>query len=362
MKKITAALVAVALSLFASVTVFAVGDVTVSTTALNVNERESTTFTITATNCAGRVDITSDNPNVATVDTGTSTIWVDHNSAKPNASASESYTVTVRGVSGGNTAIKTTLTTVATYDDEELDGKVYTIPITVNGKSGSTPTPGNNGNTGGGYQPPAAERAANGDTTIGIMQTNLDPQTVAFEVPLYVTVAAVNGQTELRCPTNYGITNTSQEVDGAYFKLAVTRLTLQTVANHTWEIVDGTPTQNKQLALQIGGLSMPATNGAATGAVHIVDIKNKDNTFYNLTARKFTLIDKTGPLMIPVAGQVAGSTRGDVAAAPQFRLKYTVSPVTEDGALLGQIYVGDDSVAAGFGVWNEQTKQFDRLD
>ena len=110
-------------------TVFAAGNVSVSTTKLTVKKGSTATFKITANNAAGRVDITSSNPSVATV--SDSSLFLDM----------QSGTITVTGKSAGTTTITIVTTDVTTYDDEDISGKKYTVTVTV-----TDPTPNTNTN------------------------------------------------------------------------------------------------------------------------------------------------------------------------------------------------------------------------
>ena len=71
------------------------------------------------------------------------------------------------------------------------------------------------------------------------------------------------------------------------------------------------------LALKVGGVLMPTTKGAPAGTVHIVDVKDSGSVFYDLINKKFTQVDKTNALNIPLSGKMAaGVIRSDTAAAP----------------------------------------------
>lgn len=99
--------------------VLAAGNISVSTSNLTITKNTSSAFTITANNAAGRLDITSSNPSIASV--STSSIFLDM----------QSNTITVYGHEEGTTTIKVHASDVTTYDDEDLSGKTYTININV---------------------------------------------------------------------------------------------------------------------------------------------------------------------------------------------------------------------------------------
>lgn len=99
--------------------VFGVGNITISTSNINIVKGSSANFTITATNAAGRVDITSSNSSIATI--SQSSVFLDM----------QSSTINVVGNSVGTTTIRVYVTDGTTYDDEDLTGRVYNINVTV---------------------------------------------------------------------------------------------------------------------------------------------------------------------------------------------------------------------------------------
>jgi len=99
--------------------VLAVGNISVSTSNVNLIKGSTGSFTITADNAAGRVDISSANSSVASV--SASSVFLDM----------QSETITVTGNSVGTTTIKVLVSDGTTYDDEDITGKLYTINITV---------------------------------------------------------------------------------------------------------------------------------------------------------------------------------------------------------------------------------------
>ena len=164
MKKILAVLFALILSLTVPNVVFAAGGVSVSTGNLSITEGESASFTITANNAAGRVDIASSNPGVAAVSVGSQ--FLDRNSC----------TVTVTAGAVGSAAITVQLTDVYTFDEEDLSGRSYTVQVTVNPRS-APPTPGNNGNSGGQTTRPNTPSNSSGQTTRPNTPSNSSGQT-----------------------------------------------------------------------------------------------------------------------------------------------------------------------------------------
>ena len=102
---------------------FATGNMSVSTNSLNIGIGQTGTFTITATNAAGRVDVESNNTSVATV--STDKVFLD--SGLENNAA----TITVTGVGAGNATITVTVTDATTFDEEDLSSASYTVSVTV---------------------------------------------------------------------------------------------------------------------------------------------------------------------------------------------------------------------------------------
>ncbi len=117
------------------INVLARGSISVSTTNLTITKGSSATFTINADNCAGRVDISTNNSSIASI--SSTSEFLDMNSV----------TITVKANSVGSTSIKVYTTDVTSYDDEDLTGKTYTINVNVVGKS--TPKPNPSPSTGG---------------------------------------------------------------------------------------------------------------------------------------------------------------------------------------------------------------------
>lgn len=100
--------------------VLAVGNISISTSNINVTKGKTTSFTITANNSAGKVDISSSNPNIVSV--STSSLFLDMESSK----------VTITGKTVGSATIKVYVADATTFDDEDLSGKTYIINVNVN--------------------------------------------------------------------------------------------------------------------------------------------------------------------------------------------------------------------------------------
>lgn len=105
------------LFLFPIMTLYADG-ISVSPTNLTVTVGSSKSFTIKASNAAGRIDISSSDKNVATV--SVSSKFLDNSSVK----------VTVKGKKEGTAKISIKLTDVATYGGKTISG-TKTVTVTV---------------------------------------------------------------------------------------------------------------------------------------------------------------------------------------------------------------------------------------
>ena len=99
--------------------VSAAGNITVSTTNLNITKGGSGSFRISASNAAGKVNVSSSNAGVAT--TSISTAFLDN----------ESTTVKVSAKAVGSAVITVYVEDATTYDDENLSGRSYKINVNV---------------------------------------------------------------------------------------------------------------------------------------------------------------------------------------------------------------------------------------
>ena len=135
MKKIKLLVFSLMMLLLLPIGVFASGSIAPSTRSLSITKGSTATFTISANNAVGKVDISSSNSSIATVNK--SSEWLENNSV----------TVTVSGVSAGTTTINVRLSDAATFDEEELSGN-YSITVTVKEPSSNNNNnkPSNNNN------------------------------------------------------------------------------------------------------------------------------------------------------------------------------------------------------------------------
>ena len=131
MKKIKSILLAIALVLsmvLPSGLTYAAGDMRVSPETLTIEKGKTGTFTVTADNAAGRVDISISNPGVASI--STTKEFLDKGGA----------VVTVTGLVSGTAVITVTATDMTTYDDVTISGKTRMVRLTVKDPA-PTPTP-----------------------------------------------------------------------------------------------------------------------------------------------------------------------------------------------------------------------------
>lgn len=134
MKKIKLLIFSLMVLMLLPISVFASGSIAPSTRSLSITKGGTATFTISANNAVGKVDISSSNSGIATVNR--SSEWLENNSV----------TVTVSGISAGTTTINVRLSDAATFDEEELSGN-YSITVTVNeSSSNNNNKPSNNNN------------------------------------------------------------------------------------------------------------------------------------------------------------------------------------------------------------------------
>lgn len=99
---------------------FAVGGFSVSTQDITLRPGESTTFSITASNSAGKIDLSTSDANIASINSDS--IFLDMDSEDITVKANSVGTATITASASSN---------FATYDEEILEGQSYTITINV---------------------------------------------------------------------------------------------------------------------------------------------------------------------------------------------------------------------------------------
>ena len=163
-------------------------------------------------------------------------------------------------------------------------------------------------------------------TTIGIMEMGKSPVNVEFEVPLYVTMAAKSGDTEMTMPEGYDISNAA--VPGAdSYDIGVTSMKIQALGD--WEIVDnGTPLDSlMKMTFSIGDCDMPAV--APADGVKNVTLSGAfvDGGKPKAIAPGASL--SGDPKGLKLRGTIKGDPRTDKKAAAQFKITYTVAASAE---------------------------------
>lgn len=119
MRKVKLFVIAILSLLLIPSIVSAAGNVTVSTTNLNITKGGTGSFRISASNAAGKVNVSSSNAGVASV--SIATVFLDN----------ESTTVKVSGKSVGSAVITVYVEDATTYDDENISGRSYKINVNV---------------------------------------------------------------------------------------------------------------------------------------------------------------------------------------------------------------------------------------
>ena len=198
-------------------------------------------------------------------------------------------------------------------------------------------------------------------TTIGIMESATTVGQASFEVPLYVTTAAIANQTNLMCPEGYDIKNTSIDPDA--HDIGVLTVSVESVG--TWSTTQGTPGTDKEVKLTIGDLVLPVVTPTSKTATVDIRTQGKKTVFYGKTkgkTDKVTAIKKGETLAqaangiapgtdgykgLDITGEVQAASRGNTKAAAQFKVTYVVSALDDNGDPIGNTYVGDNNAAAG---------------
>ena len=212
------------------------------------------------------------------------------------------------------------------------------------------------------FQAFPVKAADNGKTEVNLGVTEETKASVSYEVPLYCTLAVVDGKdgTKVVTPSEdrYYIKDTGKNQEK---KLAVTGLTVSSIGATPGEIkVTGTGTWNlttaagteaagsaeKLMQLSVGGVELKSIN-PGTWDVTTLDLKENENVFYDKTANKYrTITDKINiPIKATVSKQykVQKATTSPIAVA-QFRLHYTVSVLDQNGEIKDNWhYIGPDA-------------------
>lgn len=196
-------------------------------------------------------------------------------------------------------------------------------------------------------------------TTIGIVEASSKSAAQAsFDIPMYLVVAAVNKESVIEKPTNYGIKNTATGTDAN--PIGVTKMQIENLAeykdadlnNSGWVSVgeNGALDNKRKIKLQLGTLWMPDTSTSGKNVKVDVPIEvgstfraaddNGDKVYKPIKQGEF--------LDLAVNGTVQSTTRTDGKASSQFKVTYTVSPLDKTtNKPLSAVYVGDNKTEAG---------------
>ena len=124
MEKIIRRIVVLLAFIILPIGVLAEDGVSVNPTSLTIEVGETKTFTITAVNTSGSVNISSGNSAIAAVNKSS---W---DTGVVSTGQTKTEVVTVTGVSAGTTTITMTIN-ATTLDDEDLTGQTKTVSVTV---------------------------------------------------------------------------------------------------------------------------------------------------------------------------------------------------------------------------------------
>lgn len=212
--------------------------------------------------------------------------------------------------------------------------------------------------------PDTTDSEDKGETALGVKATGTDIRTLSCEIPLYMTMVVVDNKAEVYTPSNYTILNTSQDATMRSNGIAVVDMTLTRInqnaeAGKAYEIADITnqTLAENQIRLSIGGVAMPTFTGNSD--VETVQIFNPDYNYKGISSTIFTAdnafisyqtdgnptfrkITGTNPLNLAVEAEVSQTVREEWGgqAVPQYKVKYTISPLDINGNPIGVVYEG----------------------
>lgn len=212
-------------------------------------------------------------------------------------------------------------------------------------------------------------------TTFGIQEgtaTDLTNQ-ASFEVPLYVTMAAIDktdkgnfDPTKLVTPEGYDVKNSATKT-GSY--IAVQSFDVEMYQDATWEIIaNGTaPATDKQMTFSIGTVNLEAQTKGTTktyatkdvAATNADAVKLAEGTFAKtdgalkpIDAQEYLSTGTQNPGKgIALSGTIQEATRTNNGGgtAAQFRVIYHMVPTDENGTVkTAAAYVGDNKTEAGY--------------
>ena len=234
------------------VTVFAAGSIQPSPRNISITKGGAGSFTITASNACGRVDVYSNNPSVATANV--SSKWLEN----------DSVVVTVNGVSAGRVSIVVKLSDAATFDEEELTG-TYTIDVTVT--EPVTNNGENNNNNNNNNNPPSNNPSNNnGNNNTNNNQNNWVPNNLSTNNK--IGSLSVEGYELINKENNtYELTVTNN----------VTNININATAEDAKARVEGAGSKNLEIGLNTFEVIVTAESGAQNK--YIANVTRKDNIY-----------------------------------------------------------------------------------
>lgn len=207
-----------------------------------------------------------------------------------------------------------------------------------------------------------ADGDAYGHTTFSVIEAFQDPSNISFEVPLYVTMAVIDGETDVITPSNYSITNTSSKFaegdvdDDDYFPgytIGVVGMEFSILGGAKYSTVaSGAGTATTDMELSIGGLYMPTLTAGTNDVTAQVDVTSASSPFYSTSNSEYVGLTPSGTtatidLTIGAKLAKAAELTAIAGAAAQFKIKYTISALSDDNQPIGSVYAGDNKAAAG---------------
>mgnify|MGYP004606544287 CR=1 FL=1 len=211
-------------------------------------------------------------------------------------------------------------------------------------------------------------------TTFGIQEgsaTDFAHQ-ASFEVPLYVTMAAIDNTDkgnfdpeQLVTPEGYDIKNSSTKADSY---IAVESFDVEMYNTATWSIITfgSTPNTSKEMTFKIGNQELRAQTAGQTIKYGTKDVKQEnknvdlqdgifaktDGKLNPLGAQQYMSNHSTAPGKgIPLFGKIQATNRANngTGTAAQFRVIYHMVPTDKDGnKKTAAAYVGDNKTEAGY--------------
>lgn len=209
------------------------------------------------------------------------------------------------------------------------------------------------------------EKEIYGDTTLSIVQIRQNPGNVSFTVPLFVTMAVIEGETEVKVPDAYTITNTCStpgitvnDPHVAPFDIAVTKMTFEKLTGSSYKTVAGPEVSEMgEIMFQIGGLTMPALDQAGSKEV---DLRAEGSQFLedptpggyrNSKLKKIQAEAQHNTLSLGLKGRVSNKDMlSEQTPVAQFQVTYIISPLIMDDTMetvYKGVYAGNDFEQAG---------------